>query len=109
MSVIIRRYRVGDLDEFLEVARELQSYELELHDDRMPVGDIGSWYVVGLLKRCQAEQGELLVADWVEDYNAERPHSSRAFYISASSRVTMMKIQIQLDHVLIGAQQPIRL
>ena len=42
MSVIIWRYRVCDLDEFLEVVRELQSYELELHDGIMPVGDIGS-------------------------------------------------------------------
>jgi ribosomal protein S18 acetylase RimI-like enzyme len=63
LAVTIRTYRDDDLIQLLEIARELQGFELALHDRMMPVEDIGNWYVEALQARCTAEKGEILVAE----------------------------------------------
>ncbi|MFG1347894.1 GNAT family N-acetyltransferase [Xanthobacter autotrophicus DSM 431] len=62
LSVVIRDYRDSDLQQVLEVVRELQAYEGELYDRMMPIEDIGGWYVETLLRRCREERGSLLVS-----------------------------------------------
>lgn len=63
MPVTIRAYQDEDSAQLLVLVRELQRFELELHDRMMPVEDIGAWYIEALKSRCAAEAGEILVAE----------------------------------------------
>lgn len=63
MKPTIRDYRETDSEQFLGLVRDLQRFELDLHDRMMPVEHIGEWYIEALQRRCEEEQGALLVAE----------------------------------------------
>jgi GNAT superfamily N-acetyltransferase len=62
-DVAIRPYEDRDEREVVDLARELQKYESAYYDLLLPPSEIGSWYVLRLLRQARASGGELLVAD----------------------------------------------
>lgn len=63
----MREFRPGDNAQFLDLVRDLQAFEIEIHDRMMPVDDIGEWYIARLLQRCVSDRGFLLVAENGDD------------------------------------------
>lgn len=63
MTAVIRDFRPEDGGQFLSLVRDLQIFEIGIHDRMMPVEDIGEWYIDKLLERCAAEKGSLLVTE----------------------------------------------
>lgn len=63
LTVTIRAYRNEDSVQFLEIVRDLQSFERKIHDRMTPVEEIGVWYIEALQVRCAAQMGEILVAE----------------------------------------------
>lgn len=45
MAWLIRDVKDSDSDQFLEVVRHLQAYELAMYDRMKPVEAIGDWYI----------------------------------------------------------------
>lgn len=63
MALFIRDFKDSDSDQFLEVVRHLQAYELAMYDRMKPVEAIGDWYIQELQGQCAREQGAILVAE----------------------------------------------
>ena len=49
MTVLIRDFHPNDTEQFLTLARDLQTFELALYDRMMAVDAIGQWYIRWLL------------------------------------------------------------
>lgn len=63
LMISVRDFRASDSEQVLTLARDLQSFELDLYDRMMPVEDIGDWYIAALLDQCANEDGAILVAE----------------------------------------------
>ena len=61
--ILIRRYQDSDLDQLINLVRELQSHEVRLFERMKQAGDIGAWYVEDLQRRCREHSGEILLID----------------------------------------------
>jgi len=63
LALTICDFKDGDSQQFLEVVRHLQAYELAIYDRMKPVEAIGEWYIKELLEQCEREKGSILVAE----------------------------------------------
>lgn len=61
--VTIRVYREADSGAIIELARQLQSHELQYFDRLKPAEAIGRWYLDGLLTEVHKHNGTFLVAE----------------------------------------------
>jgi ribosomal protein S18 acetylase RimI-like enzyme len=59
----IRDYRETDANAVVEIARQLQSHEIQYFDRLKPAHSIGLWYLDVLLSDVQKHQGKFLVAE----------------------------------------------
>ena len=59
----VRPYRADDLDQIVEIVRDLQRHEGALYDRALPPEAIGGWYVENQLRECAAANGVLLIAE----------------------------------------------
>ena len=59
----IREYKDSDEAQVVELARELQAFELPLYQWGKPPGDIGPWYLEETKKWCAKNEGIILVAE----------------------------------------------
>ena len=62
-DIVIREYRPEDLEQVIEIVRDIQRHEGSLYDRMLPPEAIGDWYVEKQLQDCAVTGGAILVAE----------------------------------------------